>query len=76
MIPPGDQEAVQSVPFYSVASQPVGPGHGFAPPGFSNPYGTEPSPLYLGSALPPGGPPQEIEPQSEDQTNLETGLGS
>nr|XP_009940754.1 PREDICTED: protein transport protein Sec16A [Opisthocomus hoazin] len=72
MIPPGDQEAVQSVPFYSVASQPVGPGHGFAPPGFSNPYGTEPSPLYLGSALPPGGPPQEIEPQSEDQTNLET----
>ncbi|XP_075295487.1 protein transport protein Sec16A isoform X6 [Opisthocomus hoazin] len=74
MIPPGDQEAVQSVPFYSVASQPVGPGHGFAPPGFSNPYGTEPSPLYLGSALPPGGPPQEIEPQSEDQTNLETGM--
>ncbi|XP_035753512.1 protein transport protein Sec16A isoform X5 [Egretta garzetta] len=72
MIPPGDQEAVQSVPFYSVASQPVGPGAGFAPPGFSNPYGTEPSPLYLGSALPPGGPL----PPGEKQTNLETGLGS
>ncbi|XP_075376061.1 protein transport protein Sec16A isoform X6 [Mycteria americana] len=74
MIPPGDQEAVRSVPFYSVASQPIGPGPGFAPPGFSNPYGTEPSPLYLGSALPPGGPPQEIEPRSEEQTNLETGM--
>ncbi|XP_074968440.1 protein transport protein Sec16A isoform X8 [Phalacrocorax aristotelis] len=70
MIPPGDQEAVRSVPLYSVASQ---PGPGFAPPGFSNPYGTEPSPLYLGSALPPGGPPQETESQSEEQTNLETG---
>ncbi|XP_072739637.1 protein transport protein Sec16A isoform X8 [Ciconia boyciana] len=74
MVPPGDQEAVRSVPFYSVASQPIGPGPGFAPPGFSNPYGTEPSPLYLGSALPPGGPPQEIEPRSEEQTNLETGM--
>ncbi|KAM6047899.1 protein transport protein Sec16A isoform 4-T4 [Chlamydotis macqueenii] len=73
-IPAGDQEAVRSVPFYSVASQPIGPGPGFAPPGFSNPYGTEPSPLYLGSALPPGGPPQEIEPRSEEQTNLETGI--
>ncbi|XP_074747699.1 protein transport protein Sec16A isoform X5 [Strix uralensis] len=74
MIPPGDQEAARSVPFYSVASQPVGPGPGFAPPGFSNPYGAEPSPLYLGSALPPGGPPQEVEPRSEEQTNLETGM--
>ncbi|XP_054704390.1 protein transport protein Sec16A isoform X9 [Grus americana] len=74
MIPPGDQEAVRSVPFYSVASQPVGPGPGFAPPGFSNPYETEPSPLYLGSALPPGGPPQEMEPRSEEQANLETGI--
>ncbi|XP_061867221.1 protein transport protein Sec16A isoform X6 [Colius striatus] len=74
MIPPGDQEPVQSVPFYPVASQPIGPGPGFAPPGFSNPYGTEPSPLYLGSALPPGGPPQETEPRSEEQTNLETGM--
>ncbi|XP_075628702.1 protein transport protein Sec16A isoform X12 [Balearica regulorum gibbericeps] len=74
MIPPGDQEAVRSVPFYSVASQPVGPGPGFAPPGFSNPYGTEPSPLYLGPALPPGGPPQEVEPRSEEQANLETGI--
>ncbi|XP_010145489.1 PREDICTED: protein transport protein Sec16A [Eurypyga helias] len=74
MIPPGEPEAVRSVPFYSVPSQPVGPGPGFAPPGFSNPYGTEPSPLYLGSALPPGGPPQEIEPRSEEQTNLETGM--
>ncbi|XP_075026816.1 protein transport protein Sec16A isoform X8 [Calonectris borealis] len=74
MISPGDQEAVRSVPFYSVASQPIGPGPGFAAPGFSNPYGTEPSPLYLGSALPPGGPPQEIEPRSEEQTNLETGM--
>ncbi|KAM9218207.1 protein transport protein Sec16A isoform 4-T4 [Leptosomus discolor] len=74
MIPPGDQEAVRSVPFYSVASQSIGPGPGFAPPGFSNPYGTEPSPLYLGSALPPGGPPQDIEPRSEEQMNLETGI--
>lgn len=74
MIPPGDQEAVRSVPFYSVASQPIGPGPGFAPPGFSNPYGTEPSPLYLGSAVPPGGPPQEMEPRSEEQANLETGM--
>uniref|UniRef100_A0A8C0IBU6 Protein transport protein sec16 n=1 Tax=Bubo bubo TaxID=30461 RepID=A0A8C0IBU6_BUBBB len=74
MIPPGDQEAARSVPFYSVASQPIGPGPGFAPPGFSNPYGAEPSPLYLGSALPPGGPPQEVEPRSEEQTNLETGM--
>ncbi|XP_037256282.1 protein transport protein Sec16A isoform X7 [Falco rusticolus] len=73
MIPPGDQEAVRSVPFYSVASQPIGPGPGFAPPGFSNPYGNEPSPLYLGSALPPRGPPQEIEPRSEEQINPETG---
>ncbi|KFQ69168.1 Protein transport protein Sec16A, partial [Phaethon lepturus] len=74
MIPPGDQEAVRSVPFYLVASQPVAPGPGFAPPGFSNPYGTEPSPLYLGSAVQPGGPPQEIEPRPEEQTNLETGM--
>ncbi|XP_026716287.1 protein transport protein Sec16A isoform X5 [Athene cunicularia] len=74
MIPPGDQEAARSVPFYSVASQPVGPGPGFAPPGFSNPYGAEPSPLYMGSALPPGGPPQEVEPRSEEQTNMETGM--
>ncbi|XP_072792913.1 protein transport protein Sec16A isoform X4 [Taeniopygia guttata] len=71
MIPPGDQG---SVPFYPVAPQPLGPGPGFAPPGFSNPYGTEPSPLYLGTTLPPGGPPQEIEPQPEEQTNLETGM--
>ncbi|XP_042642867.1 protein transport protein Sec16A isoform X5 [Tyto alba] len=74
VIPPGDKEAARSVPFYSVASQPIGPGPGFAPPGFSNPYGTEPSPLYLGSALPPGGPPQEIEPRPEEQTNLEAGM--
>ncbi|KAM9522125.1 protein transport protein Sec16A isoform 6-T6 [Guaruba guarouba] len=74
VIPPGDQETVRSVPFYPVASQSIGPGPGFAPPGFSNPYGTEPSPLYLGSAVPPGGPPQEIEPRSEEQTNLETGM--
>ncbi|XP_071622043.1 protein transport protein Sec16A isoform X1 [Heliangelus exortis] len=74
MIPPGDQEAPQSVPFYPVASQPVGPGPGFVPPGFSNPYGTEPSPMYSGSALPPGGPPQEIDPRSEEQPNLETGM--
>ncbi|XP_064583530.1 protein transport protein Sec16A isoform X4 [Zonotrichia leucophrys gambelii] len=71
MIPPGDQG---SVPFYPVAPQPLGPGPGFAPPGFSNPYGTEPSPPYLGTTLPPGGPPQEIEPQPEEQTNLETGM--
>ncbi|XP_059342222.1 protein transport protein Sec16A isoform X2 [Ammospiza nelsoni] len=71
MIPPGDQG---SVPFYPVAPQPLGPGPGFAPQGFSNPYGTEPSPLYVGTALPPGGPPQEIEPQPEEQTNLETGM--
>ncbi|XP_071430202.1 protein transport protein Sec16A isoform X3 [Pithys albifrons albifrons] len=73
MVPPPDQEA-RSVPFYPVAPQPLGPGPGFAPPGFSNPYGTEPSPLYLGSTLPPGGPPQEIEPQPEEQPNLETGM--
>ncbi|XP_052523480.1 protein transport protein Sec16A isoform X7 [Tympanuchus pallidicinctus] len=73
-IPPGDQDAVQSVPFYPVASQPIGPGPGFAPPGFSNQYGAEPSPLYLGSTLPPGGPPQETEPQEEEQMNLETGM--
>uniref|UniRef100_A0A8C3QW28 Protein transport protein sec16 n=1 Tax=Cyanoderma ruficeps TaxID=181631 RepID=A0A8C3QW28_9PASS len=71
MIPPGDQG---SVPFYPVAPQPLGPGSGFAPQGFSNPYGTEPSPLYLGSTLPPGGPPQEAEPQPEEQKNLETGM--
>ncbi|XP_071310534.1 protein transport protein Sec16A isoform X4 [Agelaius tricolor] len=71
MIPPGDQG---SVPFYPVAPQPLGPGPGFAPQGFSNPYGTEPSPLYLGTTLPPGGPPQEMEPQPEEQTNLETGM--
>ncbi|KAF2982308.1 hypothetical protein EK904_004914, partial [Melospiza melodia maxima] len=71
MIPPGDQG---SVPFYPVAPQPLGPAPGFAPQGFSNSYGTEPSPLYLGTALPPGGPPQEIEPQPEEQTNLETGM--
>uniref|UniRef100_A0A8B9FQY3 Protein transport protein sec16 n=1 Tax=Amazona collaria TaxID=241587 RepID=A0A8B9FQY3_9PSIT len=73
VIPPGGQEAVRSVPFYPVASQSAGPEPGFAPSGFSNPYGTEPSPLYLGSAVPPGGPPQEIEPRSEEQTN-ETGM--
>ncbi|XP_042686606.1 protein transport protein Sec16A isoform X6 [Centrocercus urophasianus] len=73
-IPPSDQDAVQSVPFYPVASQPIGPGPGFAPPGFSNQYGAEPSPLYLGSTLPPGGPPQETEPQEEEQMNLETGM--
>ncbi|XP_053852258.1 protein transport protein Sec16A isoform X3 [Vidua macroura] len=71
MIPPGDQG---SVPFYPVAPQPLAPGPGFAPQGFSNPYGTEPSPLYLGTTLPPGGPPQEMEPQPEEQTNLETGM--
>ncbi|XP_041908098.1 protein transport protein Sec16A [Corvus kubaryi] len=69
--PPGDQG---SVPFYPVAPQPLGPGSGFVPQGFSNPYGTEPSPLYLGSTLPPGGPPQEMELRSEEQTNLETGM--
>ncbi|XP_068887610.1 protein transport protein Sec16A isoform X4 [Aphelocoma coerulescens] len=69
--PPGDQG---SVPFYPVAPQPLGPGPGFVPQGFSNPYGTEPSPLYLGSTLPPGGPPQEMEPRSEEQANLETGM--
>uniref|UniRef100_A0A8B9VY79 Protein transport protein sec16 n=1 Tax=Anas zonorhyncha TaxID=75864 RepID=A0A8B9VY79_9AVES len=74
VIPPGDQEAVRSVPFYPVASQPVGPGPGFAPPGFSNQYGAEPSPLYMGSTLPPGGPPQETESREEEQTNLETGM--
>nr|XP_047907228.1 protein transport protein Sec16A isoform X6 [Anser cygnoides] len=74
VIPPGDQEAVRSVPFYPVASQPIGPGPGFAPPGFSNQYGAEPSPLYLGSTLPPGGPPQETESREEEQTNLETGM--
>ncbi|XP_004946034.1 protein transport protein Sec16A isoform X9 [Gallus gallus] len=73
-IPPSDQEAVQSVPFYPVAPQPIGPGPGFAPPGFSNQYGAEPSPLYLGSTLPPGGPPQETEPREEEQTKLETGM--
>ncbi|XP_072209138.1 protein transport protein Sec16A isoform X6 [Excalfactoria chinensis] len=73
-IPPSDQEAVQSVPFYPVASQPIGPGPGFAPPGFSSQYGAEPSPLYLGAMLPPGGPPQESEPREEEQTNLETGM--
>lgn len=73
-IPPSDQEAVQSVPFYPVAPQPIGPGPGFAPPGFSNQYGAEPSPLYLGSMLPPGGPPQETEPREEEQTKLETGM--
>ncbi|XP_042734774.1 protein transport protein Sec16A isoform X4 [Lagopus leucura] len=73
-IPPSDQDAVQSVPFYPMASQPIGPGPGFAPPGFSNQYGAEPSPLYLGSTLPPGGPPQETEPQEEEQMNLETGM--
>ncbi|XP_053817985.1 protein transport protein Sec16A isoform X3 [Vidua chalybeata] len=71
MIPPGDQG---SVPFYPVAPQPLAPGPGFPPQGFSNPYGTEPSPLYLGTTLPPGGPPQEMEPQPEEQTNLETGM--
>ncbi|XP_066188993.1 protein transport protein Sec16A isoform X4 [Sylvia atricapilla] len=71
MIPPGDQG---SVPFYPVAPQPLGPGPGFPPQGFSNPYGTEPSPLYLGSTLPPGGPPQEMEPQPEEQKNPETGM--
>ncbi|XP_050836840.1 protein transport protein Sec16A isoform X3 [Serinus canaria] len=71
MIPPGDQG---SVPFYPVAPQPLGPGPGFAPQGFSSPYGTEPSPLYLGTTLPPGGPPQEVESQPEEQTNLETGM--
>ncbi|XP_056360949.1 protein transport protein Sec16A isoform X5 [Oenanthe melanoleuca] len=71
MIPPGDQG---SVPFYPVAPQPLGPGPGFAPQGFSNPYGAEQSPLYLGSTLPPGGPPQEVEPQPEEQTKLETGM--
>ncbi|XP_065551407.1 protein transport protein Sec16A isoform X5 [Lathamus discolor] len=74
VIPPGDQEAARSVPFYPVASQSIGPGPGFAPPGFSNLYGSEPSPLYLGSAVPPGGPPQENEPRLEEQTNLETGM--
>ncbi|XP_064026928.1 protein transport protein Sec16A isoform X2 [Pogoniulus pusillus] len=74
MIPPGDQEAVRSVPFYPVAPQPIGPGPGFTTPGFSNAYGAEPSPLYLGSALPPGGPPQETEPRSEEQTHMETGM--
>uniref|UniRef100_A0A669QDD5 Protein transport protein sec16 n=1 Tax=Phasianus colchicus TaxID=9054 RepID=A0A669QDD5_PHACC len=73
-IPSSDQEAVQSVPFYPVAPQPIGPGPGFAPPGFSNQYGAEPSPLYLGSTLPPGGPPQEAEPREEEQMNLETGM--
>lgn len=76
MIPPGDQEAVRSVPFYPVAPQPLGPGPGFTTPGFSNAYGAEPSPLYLGSALPPGGPPQETEPRSEEQTHMETGQAS
>ncbi|XP_062446645.1 protein transport protein Sec16A isoform X5 [Rhea pennata] len=74
VIPPADQEAVRSVPFYSVGPPPVGPGPGFAPPGFPNQYGAEPSPLYLGSTAPPGGPPQETEPRSEEPANQETGM--
>uniref|UniRef100_A0A8C5X8Q4 Protein transport protein sec16 n=1 Tax=Malurus cyaneus samueli TaxID=2593467 RepID=A0A8C5X8Q4_9PASS len=74
MIPPGDQESVRSVPFYPVAPQHLGPGADFVPQSFSNPYGTEQPPLYLGSTLPPGGPPQEMEPRPEEQTNLETGM--
>ncbi|XP_064379938.1 protein transport protein Sec16A isoform X5 [Dromaius novaehollandiae] len=74
VIPSADQEAVRSVPFYSVGPPPVGPGPGFAPPGFPSQYGAEPSPLYLGSTVPPGGPPQETEPQSEEPANQETGM--
>ncbi|XP_025917881.1 protein transport protein Sec16A isoform X6 [Apteryx rowi] len=74
MIPSADQEAARSVPFYSVGPPPVGPAPGFAPPGFPNQYGAEPSPLYLGSAVPPGGPPQETEPRSEEPVNQETGM--
>ncbi|XP_067165434.1 protein transport protein Sec16A isoform X5 [Apteryx mantelli] len=74
MIPSADQEAARSVPFYSVGPPPVGPAPGFAPPGFPNQYGAEPSPLYLGSAVPPGGPPQETEPRSEEPANQETGM--
>ncbi|XP_010215334.1 PREDICTED: protein transport protein Sec16A, partial [Tinamus guttatus] len=73
-IPPADQEAVRSVPFYSVGPPAVGPGPGFAPAGFPSQYGAEPSPLYVGSTVPPGGPPQETEPRSEEPANQETGM--
>ncbi|EMP34624.1 Neurogenic locus notch like protein 1 [Chelonia mydas] len=71
--PPTQQETV-GVPFYPVAPPSIGPGSGFAPPGFPNQYGAEQSSLYLGSTVPPGGPPpQAAEPRPEEQLNQETG---
>nr|XP_048678642.1 protein transport protein Sec16A isoform X1 [Caretta caretta] len=72
--PPIQQETV-GVPFYPVAPPSIGPGSGFAPPGFPNQYGAEQSSLYLGSTMPPGGPPpQAAEPRPEEQLNQETAM--
>ncbi|XP_075761504.1 protein transport protein Sec16A isoform X3 [Pelodiscus sinensis] len=73
--PPAQQETVGGVPFYSSAPPFVGPGSGFAPPGFPNQYGAEQSLLYLGTTVPPGGrPPQAAETRQEEQFNQETAI--
>ncbi|XP_074916662.1 protein transport protein Sec16A isoform X2 [Chelonoidis abingdonii] len=75
MTPPTQQETVGGVPFYPVAPPSIGPGSGFAPPGFPNQYGAEQSSLYLGSTVPPGGPPpQAAEPRPEEHLNQETAM--
>uniref|UniRef100_A0A674KDL7 Protein transport protein sec16 n=1 Tax=Terrapene triunguis TaxID=2587831 RepID=A0A674KDL7_9SAUR len=75
MTPPSQQETGGGVPFYPVAPRSIGPGSGFAPPGFPNQYGAEQSSLYLGSAVPPGGPPPHVaEPRPEEQLNQETAM--
>ncbi|XP_067398292.1 protein transport protein Sec16A, partial [Emydura macquarii macquarii] len=72
-VSPTQQETGGSVPFYPMAPPSIGPGSGFAPPGFPNQYGTEQSSLYLGSTVPAGGPPpQAAEPQPEARLNQET----
>uniref|UniRef100_A0A8C3HDW5 Protein transport protein sec16 n=1 Tax=Chrysemys picta bellii TaxID=8478 RepID=A0A8C3HDW5_CHRPI len=75
MTPPSQQETGGGVSFYPVAPPSIGPGSGFAPPGFPNQYGAEQSSLYLGSAVPPGGPPPHAaEPRPEEQLNQETAM--
>ncbi|XP_074871255.1 protein transport protein Sec16A isoform X3 [Carettochelys insculpta] len=71
-VTPLTQQETAGVPFYPVAAPPIGPGSGFAPPGFPAPYGAEQSPQYLGSTMPQGGPPPHApEPQQEERFNQE-----
>lgn len=68
LVPPSQQEAATTAPYYPVTSSSVGPG----PSGFPNPYGAEQAPMYLGTTVP--APPPQMNEQPQEQVNQEAGL--